>query len=328
MLRARQFVALSGLTAKEAIRQPICLLLVTACTVTITLIPVLLMYKFGEDGKLVRESSLACHFVFGLFATGYAASWSLAREMRSGTASAVLSKPVHREMFFLAKFAGICGLVAAFSACATIATLMSERVSERFISSGDVYGYTTDWQAARLLAAAPILAFLIAAWLNFRFRTPFGSAAFALLFVFLVLAFFTSACFGRDGAISSFGFRVQWRILPAALLVMLSLMVFAAIALGLSTRMGTAPTLALCAAIFLIGLMSDYLFGKNASSSLAAHVTYWVFPNWQHFWAAEALADGGTVPARYVLSVAWYALVYVGGVLCLGAASFRHAEMT
>jgi len=41
--------------------------------------------------------------VFGVFVSGYAACVSLAREMRTGTASAVLSKPVSREIFFLAK---------------------------------------------------------------------------------------------------------------------------------------------------------------------------------------------------------------------------------
>ena len=43
----------------------------------------------------------------GLFGAVLSASSSLAREIRSGTALAVLSKPVSRAQFLLAKFAGL-----------------------------------------------------------------------------------------------------------------------------------------------------------------------------------------------------------------------------
>ena len=88
MLRVRQFVTLSILTAVEATRQPICLLLTTTCILLTMLTPMLALHNFGEDGRLARDSGLAYQFVFGLFVAAYAACSSLAREMRSGTASA------------------------------------------------------------------------------------------------------------------------------------------------------------------------------------------------------------------------------------------------
>ena len=70
MLRIRQFLTMAGLTAVEAIRQPICLLLTTACVVLTALIPLLTLHNFGEDGKLARDSGLAFHLVFGLLVAG------------------------------------------------------------------------------------------------------------------------------------------------------------------------------------------------------------------------------------------------------------------
>lgn len=327
MLRIRQFMALAGLTALEAIRQPIYLLLTTTCVVLTALVPLMLMYKFGEDGKLARDSALALHFVFGLFLAGYAACSSLTREMKSGTASAVLSKPVSREVFFVAKFAGIVGVILAFSICATLTTLLSERVAEKFCFTGKLVGYFTDWQTGKILIAAPFVAYLLAALINYFAGRPFQSTAFWLLLFFLLLVFFICGFFDRTGRPAPFDFRVQWRIVPASLLVTIALIVLSAIAISLSTRLTTVPTLTICSAIFLVGLMSDFLFGRSAASSRIADFLYRAIPNWQHFWVSDALTDGGTIPGVYVLNAGFYALAYSAGILCLGILSFRHTEM-
>ena len=53
--------------------------------------------------------------------------------------------------------------------------------------------------------------------------------------------------------------------LPArAHLILFALWILAALALACSTRWDMIPTLAICSAFFLLGLMSDYLFGRRA----------------------------------------------------------------
>jgi hypothetical protein len=326
MRRIGQFVALSALTAREATRQPICLLLTTTCVVLIALLPLVLLHKFGEDGKLVRESALAFHFVFGLAIAGLAASSSLGRELRGGTAAVVLSKPVGRESFFLAKFAGVCGMLLAFSLCAGLATLLSERIAEKLPADPDAAGYVTDGQTARLLLAAPALAFLAAAWLNYRRRAPFQSTAYAWVVALVSGAFLLAGFFDLDGRFAPYNLHVQWRISAASALVTLALLVFAAIAVALATRLRTAPTVALCAGIFLLGLVTDHLFGRP-DAGFAPAVLRWMLPNWQHFWLADALDAGGAVAPAYLIHAAAYALLYGTGVLALGLAAFRRAEV-
>lgn len=328
MLRPlRQFLTLVRLTALEALRQPIILLLTTACVVLTAIVPLILMHNFGEDGKLARDSGFAFHFVFGLFVAGYAACSSLTREMESGTAAAVLSKPVGREVFFLAKIAGIAAVVAAFSLCAGLATLLVERVAEKFVMGDTYMAYTTDYQTGTFLLAAPALAYLLAALMNYRLKRAFSSAAFGWLVVCLLLVLFAVAFFDRNGHFASFDFRVQWRLLPVSLLLTMALVVMSAVAAALSTRLRTAPTLAACCALLVLGLMSDYLFGRHADTSLAASALYRILPNWQHFWLPDALGGGGIVPKSYVLQVAGYALAYLAGVVGLGMLAFKHAEM-
>lgn len=327
MFRIKQFLAMSGLTALEALRQPICLLLSASCLLVIAALPMAILYTFGEDGKQVRDSALACHFVFGLFLAAYAACSSLSREMRSGTASAILSKPVSRELFFLSKFAGLAAVILLFSVGAGAATLLSERVAEKFVITDQVAGWITDWGTGARLFAAPFVALAAAGVVNYRFKRPFTSTAFGFLLLSVAAAFFASGFFDRQGQPQAFDLIVQWRLVSASVLVTMALLVLVAVALALSTRMETVPTLVLCTGIFLLGLMSDYLFGRAAGTSAVCAALYRILPNWQHFWVTDALTAGGTIPGAYLLQTGAYAALYAGGVLCLGMFSFRHAEM-
>ena len=325
--RFRQFRALAGLTALEAMRQPLFLLLTASCVAATALAPLVLMHQFGEEGRLARDGGLAFHFVFGLFVAGYTACVSLSREMRHGTAAAVLSKPVGRAMFFLAKFAGVACVVIAFSFCATLATLMAERVSERFMLEPGFTGFVTDTRLGVMLAVSPLVAFLVAGFVNWRRGRPFESTAFGMLALFLMVAAVMACLFDRRGQWAPFDPLFQFAIVPASLLITLALLTLAALALALSTRLGVTPTLTLLSTLFLLGLMSDHWFGTRAAGNPLFGALYRLLPNWQHFWMSDALSEGGSISVGYGVQAAIYGALYVAGVLCLGGASFYGADV-
>lgn len=301
----RKFLAIAGLTTLEALRQPFPLLLTASTVIAIALMPVLLMHTMGDAQKLVQDSALALHFVCGLLLGGYAASAALGREICRGTLATVLSKPVDRSTFFLAKFAGVTGVLALFSIATGITTLLASRMADDPALSVCV-----------LLYIAPFAAFLLAGLLNYFKHRPFVSTAFALLVVFLVGVFLLAALTGN----------VAWRLLPASLLVSLATLVLASIAITLITRLDLVPTLAVCTVIFLAGLMSDYLLGRAAESNTLASLAYNLIPNWQHFWLADAVTGNGIIPWRYVGQAVIYATFYLIGSLSLGILSFRNVE--
>ena len=91
--------------------------------------------------------------------------------------------------------------------------------------------------------------------------------------------------------------QVDWRLVPAGILILFALWILAALALACSTRLDTIPTLAVCSAFFLIGLMSDYFFSQaggkiGGGGPWWASTLYTVVPNWQLFWLADALETG------------------------------------
>ncbi len=323
----RQAVALAGLTALEVLRQPVCLLLVLVSITLTALLPFLILHRFGEDGKLVRDSAFALHAVFGIFVAGYAATTALSRELQGGTASAVLSKPVSRDLFFLAKFAGVVGVVGIFSLCSGLATLLVERIGEKFVTTGGVIGYVTDKQTGVFLLLALVMACVVGALANYKRQRPFGSITITALLAGLVICVVIGCLFARSGEWAPFAARMDWRLVPVSLLITIALVLMSALAMALSTVVGTVPTLTVCSAVFVMGLMSDYLFGQHAAVSLWARVLYSILPNWQHFWVCDQLNAGGQVSRAYVGMASLYAIVYAAALLCLGVVVFRQRDV-
>ncbi len=317
--RVRQFSSLAGLTAVEILRQPLCILLTASCVLFISLLPLLITHTLGEGAKLVRDSSLAVVFTGGLLLSAYAACSTFAHEIRRGTAAAILSKPVGRTLFFLSKFSGVAVVMVSFCACTLLATTMATRMAS--------LPYRFDWWVGFPLLVCVPLAFLGAGLLNFFTRRPFSSSAFGLMAALLAIAFAGAGFIDAEGMFSSFGSAYFWPLLPAGLLITMATLVLSGVAVSLATRLDVVPTVAVCGLLLFSGLVSDYLFGRHADTSLAAGLLHAMLPNWQHFWVVDALSQGTGIPWDYVLNAGFYGLSYLVAVLALGLLAFRTMDV-
>src|ERR1035437_1193806 len=92
----RQFITIATNAFMELVRQPVFLLLMTTSAVFEIFLATPFYFAFGDEPKLVKNSTLAVMLLAGLLGAVLSASASLAREIRTGTVLAVLSKPVGR----------------------------------------------------------------------------------------------------------------------------------------------------------------------------------------------------------------------------------------
>lgn len=318
----RQFVTIAVNAFMELIRQPIVLLLMTTSAVFIVFLASVPYFGFGDDPKLVKDSVLAVTLVSGLLGAVLSASNTVAREIHAGTALAVLAKPVGRTQFILAKF---CGLMAALSVMTYInlvACLLASRMAY------DAYG-STDWLGLGLFYGSVVVAYALGGFSNFFLRRPFVSDAVLALAVMVAVAFVVINFFGKDGAMRPFGQDLDWRMVRAGVLVLFAVWVFAGLAVACSTRLELISTLAVCSAFFLLGLMSDYLFGVPAHrGAWWASALYTLLPNWQLFWLTDALEEGKTIPVGYLAAALGYTVAYVGAALVVAIWMFEDRELT
>src|SRR5678816_1258759 len=171
----RQFITIASNAFMELIRQPVFLLLMTASAVFTIFLATPYYFAFGDEPKLVKNSTMAVMLLAGLLGAVLSASNSLAREIRTGTALAVLSKPVGRAQFLLAKYAGLVIALTVLTYVNLVAALVASRMAF------DAYG-STDLPAVGLMAAGVVAAYALAGFSNFFLRRPFVSdAVFALM---------------------------------------------------------------------------------------------------------------------------------------------------
>jgi len=266
----RQFVTIATNAFMELVRQPVFLLLMTTSALFEIFLATPYYFAFGDEPKLVKNSTLALMLLAGLLGAVLSASASLAREIRTGTALAVLSKPVGRARFLLAKYTGLMVALTVLTYVNLIAALIASKMAF------DAYG-KTDLAAIGIFAAGIVVAYAVGGFSNFFLRRPFVSDAVFALLITVTLAAFVIIEFTSQMQSANEPAAVDWRLIPAAVLILFALWILAGLALACSTRFDMIPTLTICSALFLLGIMSDYLFGRQAEPvwrrDLTAEVT-------------------------------------------------------
>ncbi len=318
----QQFAAIALNGFMELARQPVVLLLATASALVIVFLASIPYFGFGDDPKLVKDSVLAVMFLSGLFGSILSASNTVAREIRTGTALTLLSKPVGRARYLLARYTGLVVILLVTVYLNMVACLLASRMAY------DAYG-EADLQALGIFFGAILLAYLAAGFSNYFLRRPFVSDALLCLVIAVTVAFVVINFFDRDGKPQSFAAGIDWRMLNAGALLLFAIWMVAALALACSTRLEMISTLSVCGGFFLVGLMSDYLFGRPAGEGhFWARMLYLVLPNWQQFWMANGLAEGRTIPWSYVATAFAYAACYSGAALAVGLGLFEDRELS
>lgn len=101
-------------TTKEAVRQPVFLLLLVLAVVLLVLNTFIPFFSLGEDVKMLKDCGLATILICGMLIAVWTASTSIADEIEGKTAMTLLSKPINRRQFVLGKYVGIVQAVLWF----------------------------------------------------------------------------------------------------------------------------------------------------------------------------------------------------------------------
>lgn len=326
----RPFWAIARATLTEAMQQPIAMLLFLTALVVTTMAPVLELHHFGESGRLARDSGLASMLFFGFVLALFAAGRSVANEIEGGTAAAILAKPVQRGVFLVAKFAGVAMLLALFWGTLLFNTLLAERASEHIVETADSVTSMIDSRTTKLSLLAPVAVLVLSAWRHFRRNKRFGVTLFAALPIVFAILVAVCGFWHVDGHWQSHKFDLNMRVLPAALLIYLALVVCAAMAIFLATFCTANVTVVVGLALSLLGLSGDMLVSRTSIHKWwqwFGLIVGGLLPNMQNFWQADALARGGQLPWGYIGSALVMAVVWIAAALLAGAIVLERREI-
>ncbi|HOX40416.1 MAG TPA: hypothetical protein PL033_20730 [Candidatus Brocadiia bacterium] len=319
--------AIARNTFTETIRQPAYVVLLAAGMVLIAFSPLIAMFTMMEDVQLVVDMGLATIFLAGLVLSALSASQVISVEIRAKTAATVMSKPVGRFTFVLGKYFGV--LAAQFLAIYLLGLIL---VFTKRMGVPEYAGFKPDFPVliAQLLPMAIVIAYGLYA--NYFHRAVFASTA-TLLAVPLYTAAFVFLCLvSKEWRLEFFavtfrGLAVD-QLAVAVLLLFFGVAVMASVAVAASTRLQTVANISLCSAVFLLGMVSDYVLGRMAPRSMVAKLFYWATPNFQAFWVSDQLIQPNAyIPLAYVREMGIYAAALIGALLCLGSFLFEEREL-
>lgn len=318
-----KFYSIAKNTFVEIIRQPVYAVIIAAAVFLFFITPSLTMYSLGDDNKLLREIGLSTLFIAGLFISIFSASASITEEIETKTIITTLSKPVPRFLFILGKFFGVMAAVVLAHYIFTIALLMSIRHGVMTTAS-DTHDLTVIMCSGVTLG----LAFIITAFLNYSYDFKFTTTSIILVAVFAAISMVFLTFIDKDWKFNPANNGFNAFDIYASILLLIALFIITAAAIMFSTRFNMLVTLSSCIGLFLLGLVSDYTFGRLADTHLWAKIGKIIVPSLQVFWITDALYEEGVkITSNYILSCGIYGLFYSAAFILIAIALFQRRQV-
>jgi hypothetical protein len=306
----------------ETIRQPVYAVIIISALFLFLMSPSLTMYSMSDDNKMLREIGLSTLFLSGLFIAIFAAAGAVTEEIETKTITTVLTKPIARPVFILGKFFGVSAAVVLAHYICTIALLLTIRHGVLETASD-----THDWTVITVVLAAVGLAISLTAFLNYFYDWSLTSTAITLGAIFGTIGMVFLTFIDRDWQFNPANNSFTIFDIYASTLLLFAILVLVSLALALSARFNIVITLTGCIGVFMLGLISDYVFGRLAQAHIWAKIAYVVVPNFQPFWISDAIYEGSPIPFKYVLITATYAICYAAAILFATIALFQRRQV-
>lgn len=324
-----RILAVARTTFTETIRQPIYAVVVLLTWLMLILNLNLCAFSLEDDNKLLLDLGMSSLLVSGLLLSAFCASGAVSGEIEDRTVLTIVSKPVSRTAFLLGKFAGLnaallmafylCGLVFLF----TVRHRVMQTTADEFDLPVILFG-----------GIAGLIALLVAGLGNYLYRWHFSSVMLGLAVPLMTIAMLLVGFINKHWEFQAFGANFAAKngpglvpILLGLVLIYMAILMISGVALVASTRLGQVMTLIVCSGFFVLGLISNYLFGRHADTSALADFFYRATGNLQPFWITDAITQAQVITPYYAGITIAYGLLYTAGLLALAIAFFQTREV-
>jgi ABC-2 type transport system permease protein len=314
-------------TFLQTIRQPIYLVMIlltfALLVFTLPFSGYTMSVDYHEaDQEMLQELGLAALRISGLLIAAFSASGVLRREIEEKTALIVIAKPVSRTIFVLGKFAGVAAAVAVAYYLCSLVFLMTVRHQVVPAASDKI-----DWPVVVLGLSGLGLVILIAMLGNLWFGWQFTSAGVWSAMILLTAAMAAIAVVGKGWTLVPFGKGIPPQLLLEMAMMFMAVIIFVALAVLASTRLGQAMTLLVCTAVFVLGSAHSQVFSRWGQELPLARVLGWAVPDFSQFYPQDDLRLDQGIPLLLVATAGLYCLLYTTGLLAVAVGLFETREL-
>ena len=273
----------------ESVRQPIVAILVLVSGITQILNTAMTGFSMGlqesgevkSDDKLLFDIGLSAVFGLGTVLASFVATSVLSREIENKTVLTVVSKPVSRSTLILGKYLGVATSLLIATTTMLIFLLLAIRHGVMSTASDEL-----DQPVLVFSAAAVLISMGLSAWCNYFYRWSFPQTLTLLLLPFMFIAYVLVLLFNKKWETQPIYIDLKLQIALACISLTVAILVFAAIATAVSTRLSQVMTIVVCVGIFVFSLMSNHFLGSSMfKNTLVGKVT-----------GAQSIVEANKVP--------------------------------
>lgn len=259
-------------TFVESIRQPIFFVLVMLSGVLLFFTTWSTAFQMGysntaevhgDDAQLL-QLGLATVFLFGMLLAAFVATSVVSREIENRTVLTVVSKPIGRPALVLGKFIGVAAAILLALVIMLSWVLLCIRHGVMTTAADDPDGPVLLF--GLLGIAAAVGAGIVC---NYLYGWHFSQTAMLVLAPLAALAYLLVLVIGKRWNLQPLHQDFKPQVVTACLVLSLAVLVLTAVATAVSTRLGQVMTIVVCAGVFVLGLLSNYLLGTRAFSNQA-----------------------------------------------------------
>ncbi|MSR40821.1 MAG: ABC transporter permease [Phycisphaerales bacterium] len=342
MATFEQLWAIARNTYLESVRQPVVLVILTLGIMLTIMSNPFAGWTMQDDQRMFVDLGLSTVFISTALLAAFIATNAISREIENRTVLTVISKPVPRPVFVVGKYIGVSITMLVSLAVLALVFMLVE-------VHGTMQTVRTPFHLPVLIlgGSAILVSVVVGAWMNFLYGKNFAASCITIAIPLLLLAYVGSLFFDAEWASVPASTQFEGEIWKSLGLLALATMVLNAVAIAASTRLGHVLTLSVVLGTLLLGLLSDWFFGRttarladefarlgDVTPPLQDRMLYWtcetlssIVPNFQIFWTTDALTQKKSIPLDYILYAVPYSALLVIGLLALATALFQRREV-
>ena len=252
---------------KESIRQPVFFIMLLLAAFIQLLNTWIVGFSMGTrntpgevtaDNKLLLDVSMGGVFLLGIILAAFIATAAVSREIENKTVLTVVSKPVGRPSIIFGKFLGIAAAMSVAIGIMVAFLLLGIRHGVLTTAADD-----PNMPVILLTVAAIFGSILLGGVTNYMYGWSFGQTASLLLLPLIWIAYIAVLFINEDWSLMAPTENFKPQIMLAMVALSIAIIVMTALATAVSTRLGQVMTIAICTGVFVIGLLSNYWFGRG-----------------------------------------------------------------
>jgi len=323
-----QLLTIGRNTFVESIRQPIFVTLILVGALAMGLNTELAAFAFEDDNKLLIDLGMSTLLLTCLALAAFTATNVISAEIENKTVLTTVSKPVTRPIFVLGKYVGVSAAIALAFYILTIAFFMTVRHRVQTTASD-----LRDGPVVVFSLLAIFIALFGATVMNYLYRWVFGATFVVWLAVLGTLAWVMVLLVDKHWHLQAITAEftapdsIFGQLHLAVGLIFQAILIYTAIAVATSTRLGQVMTIVISVGMFVATVLTAAMLDYHQVEAGWAVVLRNLVPNLQYLWHADALTQGHKLTLAHVAVVSAYAGLFIAATLSIAVGLFQSREV-